>query len=210
MRSEPPSRQRSVESYLRLVTTVLQDTDLSAVLRVADRLQRVRDRRGTVYLAGNGGSAATASHFANDLSKATRLPDAPPMRVVSLSDHLSWLTALGNDEGFHRIFSGQLENLAAPGDLLIVISASGNSPNLVEAVRTAHAHGAETIGFLGFDGGVLKTMVDDCIWLPTPRGAYGPVEDVHLVLCHLLTTYLGVPADAREPAVLAALRHDVV
>ena len=91
----------------------------------------------TIYLAGNGGSAATASHWANDLGKATKCPGAKPIRVVSLSEHVSWMTALANDDGYDRIFAGQLENFAVPGDVLVVFSASGNSPNLVEAVRTA-------------------------------------------------------------------------
>jgi D-sedoheptulose 7-phosphate isomerase len=182
--------RHTVSDYLRLIHTILGDLDSAAVVRVAAVLQRARDTGGTIYLAGNGGSAATASHWANDLGKATKSPGAKPIRVISLGDHLSWLTALANDEGYDRVFSGQLENLAQPGDVLVVISASGNSPNLVEAVRTARASGALTIGFLGFDGGVLKSLVDEYVWLPTPKGAYGPVEDAHMVVCHLLTTCL--------------------
>lgn len=194
--------RRAASGYLQLVDRVLRDLDMSAVLRVHARLQRARDAGGTIYLAGNGGSAATASHWANDLGKATKCSGAKPIRVMSLSDHVSWLTALGNDEGYARIFAGQLENFVAPGDVLVVLSASGHSPNLVEAVRTAQSLGAVTVGFLGFDGGVLKSLVDDYVWLPTPKGAYGPVEDGHLVVCHLLTTCLahggsvqGGPAD---------------
>jgi D-sedoheptulose 7-phosphate isomerase len=182
--------RRTVSDYLQLLHAMLGELDSAAVLRVGACLQRARDTGATIYLAGNGGSAATASHWANDLGKATKHPPARPIRVVSLSDHLSWLTALANDEGYDRVFSGQLENLAQPGDVLVVISASGNSPNLVEAVRTAQSHGAVTIGLLGFDGGVLKSIVDECIWLPTPKGTYGPVEDVHMIVCHLLTTCL--------------------
>jgi D-sedoheptulose 7-phosphate isomerase len=191
---------RTATDYLQLLDRTLRDLDLSAVLRVLGRLQAARDAGGTIYLAGNGGSAATASHWANDLGKATKRPGAKPIRVVSLSDHLSWLTALANDEGYDRIFAGQLENYVVPGDVLAVFSASGNSPNLLEAVRTAGALGATTVGFLGFDGGALKSLVDDCVWLRTPKGAYGPVEDVHLVVCHLLTTCLASGAVLAPPS----------
>ena len=182
--------RRTIAEYLQVLQTMLNDLDSAVVLRVGACLQRARETGGTIYLAGNGGSAATASHWANDLGKATKHSGARPIRVVSLGDHLSWLTALANDEGYHRVFSGQLENLAQPGDVLIVFSASGNSPNLIEAVRAARANGALTVAFLGFDGGALKSLVDEYVWLPTPKGAYGPVEDVHMVVCHLLTTCL--------------------
>jgi D-sedoheptulose 7-phosphate isomerase len=109
---------------------------------------------------------------------------------MSISDNISWLTALANDEGYDRVFSGQMENFAQPGDVLAVISASGNSPNLVRAVELARERGLITIGFLGFDGGVLKNMVDECLWLPTEKGAYGLVESGHALLCHILTTCL--------------------
>jgi D-sedoheptulose 7-phosphate isomerase len=182
--------RRALEDYLQLLNTILEHLDHGAVLRVGACLQRARDAGATIFLAGNGGSAATASHWANDLGKATRYTGARPIRVISLSDHTSWLTALANDEGYERVFSGQLGNFAQPGDVLVVLSASGNSPNLVEAVRTAREHGVMTVAFLGFDGGILKPLVDECVWLPTPKGTYGPVEDVHSIVCHLLTTCL--------------------
>jgi D-sedoheptulose 7-phosphate isomerase len=97
---------------------------------------------------------------------------------------------LANDEGYDRVFSGQLENFACPGDLLIVISASGNSPNLVRAVELARSRGVRTVGLLGFDGGVLKTLLDDALWLPTEKGAYGLVESAHSLLCHIVTDCL--------------------
>jgi D-sedoheptulose 7-phosphate isomerase len=118
------------------------------------------------------------------------------MRVMSLSDNISWLTALANDEGYDRVFSGQLENFARSGDVLVVISASGNSPNLVDAVEFARQRELLTIGFLGFDGGVLKNKVDDYLWLPTEKGAYGLVESGHSLLCHILTTCLMQPQAA--------------
>jgi D-sedoheptulose 7-phosphate isomerase len=202
MIAEAEARQ-STDEYLQLVGQILSSLDVTAVLRVGACLHRVRETGGMIYVAGNGGSAATASHWVNDLGKATKCAGVKPTRAISLNDHTSWLTALANDEGYDRVFAGQLENFAAPGDALVVISASGNSANLVAAVRAAHSRGARTIGFLGFDGGVLKSLVDHYVWLPTPTGAYGPVEDAHLVVCHLITTILArggveMPAAATE------------
>jgi D-sedoheptulose 7-phosphate isomerase len=164
--------------------------DLDAIDRIVQCLRAARDRGATIYVAGNGGSAATASHWVNDLGKATKRSGRAAMRVMSLCDNISWLTALANDEGYERAFAGQLENFAQPGDVLVVISASGNSPNLLRAVELAKTDGLVTLGFLGFDGGALKNMVDDCIWLPTAKGEYGLVEGTQAMLCHILTTCL--------------------
>jgi D-sedoheptulose 7-phosphate isomerase len=176
--------------YLETFTAILHQIDLHAVERVIQRLRVARDNEAMIYIAGNGGSAATASHWVNDLGKMTKLSGQAPMRVMSLSDNVSWLTALANDEGYEHVFTGQLENFAQPGEVLIVISASGNSPNLVRAVELAQSRGLVTIGFLGFDGGALKHEVDECLWLATEPGAYGLVEAGHVMLCHLLTTCL--------------------
>jgi D-sedoheptulose 7-phosphate isomerase len=176
--------------YLLACRKLLEGVDLAAVESVVQRLREARDRGATIYIAGNGGSAATASHWVNDLGKATKRSGRSPMRVMSLGDSVSWLTALANDEGYERVFAGQLENFARAGDLLVVISASGNSPNLVRAVELARERGVHTVGLLGFDGGVLRTMVDDCVWLQTERGAYELVESIHSVLCHLVTICL--------------------
>jgi D-sedoheptulose 7-phosphate isomerase len=182
-------RQVAVE-YLTTFRGLLDQIDFDAVARTVDRLRGVRDRGGTVYVAGNGGSAATATHLVNDLGKATKRAGCPMLRVMCLTDNVSWLTALANDEGYERVFTGQLENFAEPGDLLIVISASGNSPNLVNVVDYANAHGVQTVALLGFDGGVLKDRVHERLWLSTPIGLYGPVESGHSVLCDILTTCL--------------------
>jgi D-sedoheptulose 7-phosphate isomerase len=163
---------------------------LNAVERVLGRLRDVRDQGGTIYVAGNGGSASTATHWVNDLCKATRESGRPLIKAMSLSDNPSWLTALANDEGFERVFAGQLENFAQPGDALVVISASGNSQNLVRAVETARSRGVVSIGLLGFDGGTLKEKVDDFVWLPSEIGAYGLVETGHCVVTDIMSTCL--------------------
>lgn len=188
--AQPRSIRPLAERYLRQLQDLLAQIEPGALERVVARLQTARDRGATIYLAGNGGSAATASHTANDFGKATRRSGQRPIRVLCLSDNTPWLTALGNDEGYERVFAGQLENFARPGDVLIVISASGNSPNLLRAVEVAKATGVGTIGILGFDGGRLAGLVDEPLVLRSPAGLYGPVESAHAVLLDIVTTCL--------------------
>jgi D-sedoheptulose 7-phosphate isomerase len=135
-----------IRDYVPAFEKMLHVLDQSAIERIARRLSEARDQGGTIYVAGNGGSAAIASHWVNDLGKATKRQGLPPVRVMSLSDNVSWLTALANDEGYERVFSGQLENFARPGDVLVVISSSGNSPNLVRAVELARRQRLEGHG----------------------------------------------------------------
>ena len=188
-------------SHLRRLASLFDQMDLDAVQRVYERLRTARDTGATVYLAGNGGSAATAAHWATDLGKRTKASGRAPIRVMSLAANASWLTALGNDEGYDRVFAGQLENFARPEDVLVAISASGSSPNLVKAVELARNSEVTTVGFLGFDGGVLKDMVDELVLVATEKGAYELVEDCHMALCHILTMCLA--QDRQEPAASA-------
>lgn len=190
IRSVGDSGREVALRYLDEFRELLERIDLDSVSRVADHLRSARDRGATIYVAGNGGSSATATHLVNDLGKATKRSGCPSLRVMCLSDNVSWLTALANDEGYERVFAGQLENFARPGDVLIVISCSGNSENLVQAVRCAKEGGVRTIGILGFDGGVLKDRVDEAVWLESEIGNYGPVESAHSVVCDILTTCL--------------------
>jgi D-sedoheptulose 7-phosphate isomerase len=185
-----PQIREITDDYLQSFIRLLRQIDVQAVERVVRRLEHGRDTGGMIYIAGNGGSAATASHWVNDLGKATKVSGQAPFRVMSLSDNISWLTALANDEGYERVFSGQLENFAKPGDILVVVSASGNSPNLVRAVELARSRNLTTIGVLGFDGGVLRDLVDECLLFSTPKGAYGLVESAHGLLFHVLTDCL--------------------
>jgi len=200
-----PNVRSIATAYLQAAELVRQRIDLVALERVAHRLQLAREAGSTVFVAGNGGSAATASHWVNDLGKSVRHDGARPVRAVALNDCVSWLTALANDEGYERAFAGQLETLSRPDDVLVVISASGRSANLIEAVRCARSRELTTIAFLGFDGGLLRHLVDDYLWLPTEQGAYGIVEDAHLMLSHIVVECL------RHEAGYAVLteRHDV-
>jgi D-sedoheptulose 7-phosphate isomerase len=195
-----PTKRVTIE-YVQAFESLLRQIDAEAIGRIVQYLRNAGNRGSTIYVAGNGGSAATASHWVNDLGKATKSSGKPRLRVMSLSDNVSWLTALANDEGYDRVFSGQLENFARPGDILVVISASGNSPNLLEAVELARRQGMVTIGFLGFDGGALKNKVDDCFWFHTEKGAYGLVESGHSLLCHIVTTCLMQSQPAASPQI---------
>ncbi|MGH9150350.1 MAG: SIS domain-containing protein [Acidimicrobiales bacterium] len=184
------------EGYLTTFRRLIDRIDLDGVDRLVELLAQARAAGATVFIAGNGGSAATASHWANDLAKATKRDDLDPFRVMSLTDNASLLTALANDEGYDRVFAGQLENFAEEGDVLIVLSASGRSPNLVRAVELANRLGVMTVGLLGFDGGPLKDLLAEAVWLPTETGEYGITESAHSLVADLVTTCLvkGRPA----------------
>ena len=182
--------QALTRTYLADFSAVMEQITRMDVAAVVARLRKARDSGATIFIAGNGGSAATATHWANDLGKATRASGRAFMRVLSLSDNVSWLTALANDEGYDRAFSGQLENLGRPGDVLIIISASGSSPNVLAAAATARAIGMVTIGLLGFDGGRLAGQTDAELLVRTPRGAYGIVETAHSLLADVVTSCL--------------------
>ena len=179
-----------LKNYNGRVSQLITLLDLDAVTRVLAEIQRVRDAGGMIYLAGNGGSSATAAHLANDLGKAAKRSRRRPIKVVCLTDNTPWLTALSNDEGYERSLSGQLENFATPGDLLIVISASGNSANLLNAVAVAKSRGVTTAALLGFDGGRLKSLADLVVWVRSEIGEYEAVEDSHMVICHGLVRCL--------------------
>lgn len=184
-----PEPEAFASAYVGYVGRVLKAIDPASVRRFIELLLSARDRGATVFFIGNGGSAATASHFANDLAIGTRCPDKP-FRVISLTDNVSVLTALGNDEGYEQIFAKQLEVLGRPGDVLVAISASGNSPNLLRAFDKAKELGLSTFALTAFDGGKMKAAADDGIHVPTGLKEYGPAEDAHMVLDHLVHAYL--------------------
>lgn len=187
-----PDGARSVagvaREHFRAVSELIESVDLRALEAVVDVIRGARDRAAAVYVMGNGGSASTASHFANDLAKATKRPGVAPIRVASLTDNASWITALANDHGYESVFVGQLESCLAPGDVVIVISASGNSPNLVRAIEFANERGATTVALAGFDGGAVRKLATYSLFLPSEPGRYGPVEDVHLMIQHVIAS----------------------
>ena len=155
---------------------------------IIEVLLRARAQGGTVFIVGNGGSASTSSHMATDLCKVTAIDGQPGVRAVSLPDHVALVTAWANDEAYERSFSGPLEAYILPGDVLIAISASGRSPNVLEATRVANRLGALTIGLTGFGGGELVRLAR--MSLVVAADDYGLVEDAHLAINHALTAAL--------------------
>ena len=187
-------------SYLQGFVNVLQAFDLAALDVVIERVcAAYRDGR-QLFVAGNGGSAATASHLAADLGKTVlgkRIdPRARRFRVHALTDNMPLLTAYGNDVSYDETFAEPLRAWADRGDALLVISASGNSPNILRAVAVARELGVETIGLLGFEGGVVQPMLDHALVVRSTH--YGYIEDAHSVVMHLLT-------DALKPLVAASV-----
>lgn len=177
------------DAYLKYVQTVLQKISRTEISQFIATLLDARARGATIFFIGNGGSAATASHFANDLAYGTN-EYQQPFRVLSLTDNVPVLTALGNDYGYEDIFVRQLQVLGNKGDVLVAISASGNSPNLLKAFEFARTAGIKTVALTAFDGGKMKAVADEGIHVPTDPKEYGPAEDAHMVLDHLVGAYL--------------------
>ena len=189
MFSESNSAAEYAKAYSAYLAKLTSELDYNAISQFVDLLLSTREKGKTVYFVGNGGSAATASHFANDLAIGTRCPELP-FKVVSLTDNVPVLTAIGNDFGYDQLFVKQLEVYMQKGDVLVAISASGNSPNIIKAVEFANAMDNASVGLTGFDGGKLKAICKHAIHVQTNKGEYGPVEDVHMFLDHLIMTYL--------------------
>jgi len=180
------------KDYLAELKTLLDRLPLADFERVTQAVETAHANDHQIFIIGNGGSAATASHMMNDLSKGTlgHKGDAPwgRFRAIALTDNVSLMTAWANDTDYDHIFSEPLKNLARPGDLLIALSASGNSPNILAAVKVAKQLGLQVIGLAGFGGGQLAKLADIAFVVPSDQ--YGPVEDVHMILDHMLTAYL--------------------
>lgn len=177
------------EAYLSYLQAVLRSLDSAAIGRFINTLLDARARGATIFVIGNGGSAATASHMASDLSIGSNDYDRP-FRVISLTDNVAVISAIGNDFGYEEVFVRQLRVLGRKGDVLIAISVSGNSLNVLKAVAFAQSAGIKTVGLTAFDGGRLKAIADEGIHVPTEAKEYGPAEDVHMVLDHLVGAYL--------------------
>jgi D-sedoheptulose 7-phosphate isomerase len=178
------SLQTTLRDYWDEVADVAAAIDLTDLERAAVMLLTCQARGRVVFVVGNGGSAATASHFACDLSKGTRRDGPPTFHVVSLTDNVPLLTAWANDSGYDRVFSEQLTALARPGDLLVAISASGNSPNVVAAVDAARSCGMSVVSLSGRSGGRLAHLVD--VLVNVPSDTIEVVEDAHLIVAHSL------------------------
>ncbi len=172
--------------YLSEVLTLLNTDEIASFINV---LLDARERGSRIIFLGNGGSAATASHFVNDIAIGSRTWEKP-FRALALTDNVAVITAIGNDYSYEDIFVRQLMTLLEADDVVVAISVSGNSANVVKAIDYANEKGAITIGLTGFDGGKLRQKAQLNVHAITNRGEYGPAEDVHMILDHLVGNYI--------------------
>lgn len=179
---------KRVENYLSSLQQTMNELPRETIVSVIDLLHSARMDGRQVFIMGNGGSASTATHFVCDLAKNTRKQGLPHYKVIGLTDNMAIFSAYANDEGYESVFSQQLENLVMPGDLVIGISASGNSKNVLNGIEMAKSHNAITIGFTGFNGGQMAPMVD--INIHVNSNIIEHVEDIHLMLEHMIVKAL--------------------
>lgn len=176
-----------VENYIAQNLTLLKSLDARAIARIIAEFEKARDTRKRIYAIGNGGSASTASHFVNDMGKGASIGRETRFKTIPLTDNVEWMTALSNDLCYEDVYVEQLKNFAEPGDVLLAISGSGNSENVLRAVRYANEVGCVTIGFTGFEGGKLRELVQHCVVIPSDH--MGRIEDMHLILQHMICYY---------------------
>ncbi len=175
-------------TYIDELTAALRSIAPETIAHIAGILDRARQEGRKIFVFGNGGSAATASHVALDLNKTTVRSGAPRLRAIALTDSAPLITAWANDTDYRNVFVEQLRNFVEAGDVVIAISGSGRSPNVLEATRAAGEAGAVTIGLTGFEGGDLHQLVD--VGLVVRSNVMGQVEDAHLAIGHILTALL--------------------
>jgi D-sedoheptulose 7-phosphate isomerase len=178
----------AISAYLIEMQSTLSNLPIDMIERVVGLLREARSQKKRVFLFGNGGSAATASHLACDLAKGTSTNGKPRLRAIALTDNMPLISAWANDSSYENIFAQQLQDHVEPGDVVIGISGSGKSVNVLNGIKVARSAGAITIGFTGLGGGDLKDLVDLCIVVPD--NSIDQVEDVHLMLGHVITSCL--------------------
>jgi len=178
----------SINTYFTDLEHMLRTVSLPHLQRVIRLLERAYLDNHRMFIMGNGGSAATASHFALDLAKNTIMPGAPRLKAISLTDHVPLITAWSNDTAYEHVFAEQLANMIEPGDIAVGISTSGNSPNVINALYLARQVGATTVGLLGAEGGKIKDIVDAYVLAPGQN--IEQEEDAHLILAHVITRHM--------------------
>lgn len=182
------------KAYADYLITLINQLDHESIASCINELEYARQNEKTIFIIGNGGSASTASHIGNDFGLAVLKKSNKNInksyRALALTDNISVISAIGNDSTYDNIFTDQLKVHFRKGDVLIAISASGNSPNLVNAANWFKEQGGKVIGWLGFDGGKLKELVDIPVVINSPKGEYAPVEDLHLVINHIIVTWM--------------------
>ena len=173
-----------ISNYLRAQKAAHDSIPADAVAELIGQLRSALQENRQIFVFGNGGSAANASHFATDLGKGASDKMGKRFRVLSLNDNVSWMTALANDYAYEDIFVGQLQNYGQPGDLALSLSVSGNSPNCVKALAWAKQHGLHTVALVGAKRGRMAEIAEQVIVINDTH--YGRVEDAQMTLCHLL------------------------
>jgi D-sedoheptulose 7-phosphate isomerase len=197
-----------IQSYFTDFKATLDLIDQHPIELTIERLHQARLARQKIFIMGNGGSASTASHFVCDLAKNTRVSGYADYRVIGLSDNMGLVTAYANDEGYENSFVYQLASLVDEGDVVIGISTSGNSENVLRAIDHANLVGATTIGFTGFTAGKLGQMVD--IHCHVPSDCIEQVEDIHLLFEHLITKVLRERIKLTDPTFSTTLDAKVI
>ena len=185
------NKETYIEQYLFGLSELLKDKNKGlrdCTSKVIDIIMDARKDGRTIFMMGNGGSASTASHFACDLTKLTVRPDKPRIKAICLNDCIPTMLAVANDNGYDNIFSEQLRGLMTPGDVVIGISGSGNSLNVLNGIEYANSIGGITVGMTGFDGGKLMGLAKENIHVPTNFMQYA--EDAHLFLTHIIAAYI--------------------
>ena len=177
------------KSYFNYLAELFKKIDLREIQSFVDTLLSAREAGSLIFFMGNGGSAATASHFANDLAIGANDYEKP-FKVMSITENIPMITAISNDYGYEEIFLRQLKVYGKSGDILVGISASGNSQNLINAFEYASSAEIKTVALTAFDGGKMKEIADQGIHIPTGEKEYGPAEDLHMILDHLVSSYL--------------------
>lgn len=181
-------RRDFVAQYMDHTLPLFEEYRTPIFQQMLAQLEELYKRDGTLFICGNGGSAGTSNHMVNDLSKGTSIPGKQRFRVLGLADNMSLLSAWGNDNGYETVFVEQLKNLWRKGDMLLVISASGNSPNVVKAAEWVKKQNGIVFGLVGFSGGKTRELSD--LSLHFKSFNYGAVEDAHLMFSHLTSQYL--------------------
>ena len=180
--------REKIKRYISELNVLLEKLPVEDIDRVVSLLEKTRESRSHVFIFGNGGSAATASHFACDLSKGSVSEGNHRIKAFSLTDNVHLLTAWANDASYDMVFAEQIHNYVEPGDVVIAISGSGNSPNVLNGITVARDKGATTVGFIGFSGGRLKDLVD--IHVIAPIDNMERAEDMHLLFEHIISACL--------------------
>ena len=177
----------SVQAYFQTLSRTIPQLPFASIQQIISVIMQAFEDDHTIFVFGNGGSAATASHIVCDLSKGTiGGSDAPRLKVMAFTDNVPLLTAWANDAGYDQIFSQQVRNFVRPGDVVLAISGSGNSPSVIQALKTARDLGATTLGMAGFQGGEMKAFCDICAVVPSDN--IQVVEDLHHAIAHAILT----------------------